>query len=226
MTHVINKNDCITTITRCLSFRYMDIIQTCDNGVLGLSFVTLFAVCVALYIYINTLKTIEKHTEKVEYKTIKKKRALASVIRCIGALVWPLFFMYCVLTKFDRCSTAIVFPLIWNFCMWYLDSYLMHYAPSKNASTASLKLDPSVITSLSFGLSGLLRGTGTYNSLFLFSIVGCLIFVLPSHNLEDGCVEEQIFESVQKAALLWCIGVLIAAVALSHNQTQANNRVS
>ena len=59
------------------------------------------------------------------------------------------------------------------------------------------------------------RGEGPHTHLFLYAVVGCLVLVLPSHNLQEGCVEEQVFESVQKAALVWCIGFLVAGVALS-----------
>ena len=65
------------------------------------------------------------------------------------------------------------------------------------------------------------RTDGRFTHLFVYAVVGALLVVLPSHNLEDDSVAEQIFESTQKAALMWCIGFLVAAVALMQTPTKA-----
>ena len=144
--------------------------------------------------------------------SVRKSRA--ALIRTVGALLWPSVLLAAV-PRDDHYRRVLALPLAWGVGVWLLDAYLLHHAPSnEDDRPASLRLDPASLTSLSFGLCGLLKPEGKYTHLFLYAIVGCLVLVLPSHNLQPGCLEEQLFESVQKAALVWCIGFLIAGVAL------------
>lgn len=152
------------------------------------------------------------------------RRARASVIRTLGAVVWPAVLLGAV-PRADHDRAILAVPLLWNAGMWVLDAHLLHHAPSSDpeARPASLRLDPASLTGLSFGLCGLLgaRPESRYTHLFLYAIVGCLVLVLPSHNLAPDSVEEQVFESVQKAALLQCVGLLIAGVVLTRTATAA-----
>lgn len=157
----------------------------------------------------------------VHVDALGKRKALASSIRTCMSLLWPSVLFGC-LSEEDRSSAMVVLPLGWNFGVWALDHYLLHNATSHTPEVpASLRLEPSSVTALGFGLCGLLgaKPDGTYAHLFLTSIVGCMILVLPSHNLAPGCVEEQVFESIQKGALIWCIGLLVAGVVFTRRQT-------
>ena len=101
--------------------------------------------------------------------------------------------------------------------------FLLHNTASKDPTVpATIRLDPSNVTALGFTLSGLLgsRPTSPHAHLFVTAILACMVVVLPSHNLHPGCMEEQIFESVQKGTLMWCIGLVIAAVVLTRNPTK------
>lgn len=144
-----------------------------------------------------------------------ERRARASAVRTVGAALWPAV-LFALVPPADRSSPALALPLLWNAAMWALDAHLLHHAPSKDERPASLRLDSGSLAGLSFGLCGLLgaKPDSRHTNLFLAAIVGCVVLVLPSHNLEPGCVEEQLFESVQKAALMWCVGLLIAGVVL------------
>ena len=149
------------------------------------------------------------------------RKARASAVRTLGTLLWPSVLLASV-PRADHCRRALALPLAWGVGAWLLDAHLLHHAPSnEEGKPASLRLDPASLTSLSFGLCGLLKPEGKYTHLFLYAIVGCLVLVLPSPNLKPGCIEEQLFESVQKAALVWCIGFLIAGVALTSSQPAA-----
>lgn len=145
----------------------------------------------------------------------KDARRRAAFIRTMGAVLWPAVLLALVPAA-DRGNPALAVPLSWNAAMWALDAHLLHHAPSADERPASLRLDHASLASLSFGLCGLLgaRPGSAHTHLFLYAIVGCVVLVFPSHNLQEGCVEQQVFESVQKAALMWCIGLLIAGVVL------------
>jgi hypothetical protein len=145
-----------------------------------------------------------------------RHRALVSTIRTAGVVVWPAI-LFPLIPIDDRGRWAVAAPLLWSVLAWALDAYFVHFAPSSDDRPASLRFDATSFNALAFGLCGLLgaRPDGRYTHLFLTAVVGCLLLVLPSHNLQPGCVQEQVFESVQKAALIWCIGILVAAVALA-----------
>ena len=131
-------------------------------------------------------------------------------------MAWPALLFHLVPVE-DTGRPALLVPLLWSVLAWALDAYLLHFAPSSDERPASLRFDSVSFNGLAFGLCGLLgaRPDGRYTHLFLMAVVGCLLLVLPSHNMEAGCLEEQVFESVQKAALMWCIGLLITGVALA-----------
>jgi len=161
--------------------------------------------------------------------TLDSRRVVASTIRTAGCLIWP-HILLTLLPPKDRARAAVVIPLLWNPFVWMIDSYMLYHASSMNNETrpASLKFDAGNIAGLSFGLSGLLgsKPDGRYIHLFLYAIVSCLILALPSHNLEEDTLEEQVFESVQKAAIVWCMGLLIAGVVFTRIAKLDEDRLS
>ena len=152
----------------------------------------------------------------LEPDLLKRRRILSGCIRtCIvSTLPWLLLEL---LPREDRSCGALIPALMWIVVINLLDSYLLFCAPSNDASKpASLRMEPSCITGLTFALCGYIgaRAEHKYGHLFLYAVVACLACVLPSHNLQPGVVEEQIFESVQKSILVGCIALLIAGVGL------------
>ena len=148
---------------------------------------------------------------------IEEKRARAMAIRTGGAVLWPAVLL-AMIPREDRGCPALAVPVVFALLVWMLDSFLIACAPSHTADTpASLRFEAAGLAGLSFGLCSLLgnKPESRHTPLFLYAILGCLVLVLPSHNLAPGCVHEQVFDSVQKAALMWCLGLLIAAVALT-----------
>ena len=148
---------------------------------------------------------------------LAQRRARAAAIRTAGAALWPAV-LFALVPREDRARPALLAPLAWAAAAWALDAHLLHPAPSAQPDKpASLRLEPASLGSLTFGLCGLLgaKPDSRHTHLFIYAIVGSILLVLPSHNLAPGCVEEQWFESVQKAALIWCIGLLVAGVALA-----------
>lgn len=146
-----------------------------------------------------------------------RRRARASAVRTVGAVLWP-SVLFALVPRDDRARPVLLVPLLFMAAAWLLDSQLLHTAPSDDADRpASLRLEPSALTSLTFGLCGLLgaKPDGRYQHLFLYAIVGCILLVLPSHNLHHDSVEAQLFESTQKSALLWCVGLLVAGIVLT-----------
>lgn len=172
------------------------------------------ATATGLVVVLHVHATLPRH---VLADDLARQRALASLVRTAGAITWPLCLLS-VVPADDHGRPALAIPLAWNGIMWAIDAQLLHRAPSNDPHRpASLRLDPGCLTSLAFGLCAMLGGRpeSKHTHLFMYAIVGCLVLVLPSHNLQPGCFEEQLFESAQKAALLWCVGLLIAGITLT-----------
>lgn len=147
----------------------------------------------------------------------RRRKARAALVRTLAAVTWPTVLLRGVVPRCDRAEPMLALPLAWNALAWLLDAHLLHRAPSADETRpASLRLDPAPLAGLAFGLCSLLgaQRKARHTRVFLYAVVGCALVVLPSHNLAPGCLEEQYFESVQKAALLWCIGALVAGVVL------------
>lgn len=152
--------------------------------------------------------------------TLTQRRVVASAVRTLGVLWWPPLLLR-LLPPEDRGKSCVMVPLLWTYATWLLDLHLLHRAPSVDPDTvpATLRFEPTMVTALAFGLSSLTgtRPDGKYTHLFLYAILGCVVVVLPSHNLAPGCVEALLFESVQKVALQWCVGLMVAGVTLTRH---------
>ena len=155
---------------------------------------------------------------------LTRRRALAGAIRTAGAMLWPAVLLGLV-PKCDRGRVILALPLAWVTGAWLLDAHLTHRCkprktPGTSAAPASLRLEPTSITALTFGLCSLVgaRPESRHTHLFLYAIVGCIAIVLPSHTMDDECLEAQVFESVQKVAMQWCVGLVVAGVGLARSQ--------
>ena len=154
---------------------------------------------------------------------IDKRRLRASTIRTGGTVLWPTALLGALAVEARR-PGALWVPLAWSGAIWALDSYMLNFLTSKEKRLpASIRLDVGAFAPMTFGLASLVgsRTDGRFTYLFVYAVVGALLVVLPTHNLEDDSIAEQIFESTQKAALVWCIGFLVAAVTLMHSPTKA-----
>ena len=183
---------------------------------------SLFATTAAssVCVYLVFLRTYSLLSGKME-----RRKALSSLIRTMGAVLWPLLLLS-LIPQQDRCSSVLIVPILWNSLMWVLDSYLLHNSPSSQKDRpASVRIDPSPLAGLTFGFCSLVgsRPDSKYAHLFLYAILVCLVFVFPSHNLSPDCIEEQIVESVQKTALMWCIGLILSAVLLTRRASSCES---
>lgn len=148
---------------------------------------------------------------------VQRRKVLASTLRTVGAVLFPAALLAAV-DRADHSSPALLVPLAWVFGAWALDSHLVHHGtPVAPHRMASLRIDPTSVTALSFGLCSLVgaRSDSRHVHLVLYAVVGCAIGVMPSHTLHPDSLEAGIFESVQKAILMWCIGFLLAGVGLA-----------
>lgn len=150
-----------------------------------------------------------------------RTRLFSAYLRTVGTLLWPCV-LFTALAPSDHCKAALFPALTWSFAMWGIEAALFHQYDSaqggKPGLPASLQINPASLTAIGFGMSSLVgsRPDSPYASLFTYAILGCFLLVLPGHDLPDNSVGAQIFDNVQRVVLHWCIGLLVAAVFLTH----------
>lgn len=154
---------------------------------------------------------------------LQRRRMLACSIRTISAMCWPSVLFACVSSE-HRSPALLWLPLLWSYAVWNLDTFLLFHGKSTDPdeTPATLRMDPTPLCGLAFGLCTLLgaRDQTKHANLFLYAILGCFVFVLPSHNLHPGSNAAQAFESVQKSLLIYCVGGVIAGVVVSRLSTE------
>ena len=102
--------------------------------------------------------------------------------------------------------------LLWNGLAFALDVCVgFKYGAKKIA------FQPQHFAGIAFGLASMVGcKPATLNSrLFTYAILLCFLVAVPSHDFEKGSYEHVVFDAFQTTALHWCIGLIIAAVALS-----------
>ena len=168
--------------------------------------------------------------KKIEYENLDpsiKKKITILKYKTIGVFLWPIIF-HLIVPKSEESKNSLIAPFLWPFLIWMWDSYLLTYgliSETSNSNVASARLDPSIISSMSFALFGLLGGSNNgdkYSHVFLYAVLICIAFVFPNHNLAGGSPEDILVESVQKVILSWAVGMLFVGVSLQHNNRIKN----
>ena len=152
---------------------------------------------------------------------LRNQRRRASTIRTIGAILWPVF-LRSVVSPEDHAHLSLAIGVVWS--IHALDYAILQYGPSSKPNRpASIRFEHNCLAGMAFGVCSLVgsKTNGRYNHLFVCAVLGCLVVVLPSHDMRDGSVAQQVFDNVQKSALTWCIGLLVAATSLSHRRCSA-----
>ena len=174
------------------------------------------SIIIGILVSIHVLKKIEN----VELDSVIKRKLDILKYKTVGVLLWPIVF-YLIIPKEESSTNKLIFPFLWPFLLWFWDSYLLTYglvSESSKSKIASSRIDPSTISSMSFALFGMLGGTSTgkHSYIFLCSILLCIAFVFPSHNLASGSPEDLVVEAIQKTILIWALGLMFSGVIIQN----------
>ena len=145
------------------------------------------------------------------------------LVRSLGPIVWPSALLTLVEPR-DRSCRALLVPLLWPLAVYLVDTRLLRHAPAAQPEQIpALRFDPATVTALSFGLSGIAgaRADTRYVHLFLVAVLTCALVVMPAHNLAPSR-ERAVVEAVQRTAMVWCIGLMTAAVVLTRSCASPN----
>ncbi len=176
-----------------------------------------YSIILGLIVCIHVLKKIDN--ERIEPSMKRKIKILK--YKTLGILLWPLVY-YLVIPREESETKKLLVPFLWPFMLWLWDSYLITYglmAESCKSNVASARIDPSSISSMSFALLGMLGGstTGKHSYIFLYTVLLCIAFVFPNHNLAPGSPEDLVVEALQKTVLLWSLGLMFSGVVLQNS---------
>lgn len=183
-----------------------------DKHMLLVGVVTFVSVACVVRLFLSTSPRL------VDVRSsIRSKQYLASFIRTLGMVMWP-FVLLCVVKREDRSNTILVIPILWHVCMWFVDMhFVLHATHATDSIPASIRIDPMLLGGVALGICNLVgnRPDSKYAYLFMYAMVVCFLFVMPTHTLKSGCIEEQIIDNVQKVILYYCIGFLLSGILLT-----------
>lgn len=151
--------------------------------------------------------------------------------RSITATSWPL-----VLSSFaPNNGGACVWPsVVWMFLVWWLDVRHLTAKNENNENNKSgtttgleflqraVRIEPSVITALTFGLCGLAgaRSDTQYTRYILYAFVACILIVLPRVELSVEDHMSPIISEVQRMVLIHGIATMVTCVCLTRTSTR------
>lgn len=163
--------------------------------------------------------TSDKTAGSPHYSQQSKHRRVAMLVRACAMGLWPAVLAASLCAE-DRRSFGVWVPVLFQTLLGTMDLVVLRWGPSNsNTRPAMIRYETMGIAGLIFGLSGLVgnRPDSKYSHLFLYAVLGCLVLVLPTHNMDDASDASQWFDSVQKAALSWCISLLVAAIVFTRS---------
>ncbi len=155
----------------------------------------------------------QTHLNSKHQTTRVRARISVLSVFIIGILVWPVLWVH--IFEQERHKSAALVSLLWPIIILIGDIVGMHNMTYESAHGQSkrqiLSIDSNALCSLTFALSGLI-GVARHpccNKIFLYAVLGCIIFILPA-----SFGEEIIIETIQKVVLSYATGLLIGGILL------------
>ena len=138
-------------------------------------------------------------------------------MHCI--LSWPIVWCH-FLGKENVYKKALV-SLIWPLFLIALDMYLIKYhtlEEQMRPRKGLLTMDANALCTLAFALSSVLNANkdSCCKNLFIYGVLGCIAFVMPSPDSPSQTIENICIETVQKVILTYSTGLLLAGSLLLH----------
>jgi hypothetical protein len=142
---------------------------------------------------------------------------LRLALRTVCATMWPLTLLAITPHEVRDCYTCLLPTLLWSLVVWWIDvrPIVTGACPTKHRG---VRLDPSVVTGLTFGmcaLAGVRADTPRLSNQTVYALVACTLFVLPKLELAETDEMYVLVSEVQRAVLLHCIGVIVTSVCLA-----------
>lgn len=179
---------------------------------------------IALVGGIVAVSVIVKLYEKYNDKMIDMKKSKVLMYKSIGIALWPAVFTF-LIPRQDQTRQTIL-PFLWPVIIWMCDVYLIMFGtPQPPYDVAMMRIEPTTVSSMAFALYGFVGGNMMHerSHVFMYSILACIAFAFPSHNLTPGSEEEVIVETFQRSITSMCMGLIFTGVAINHASNNCKN---
>ena len=171
-----------------------------------------FTACLAIIVY--TLATRVKTSKNT---SLRVKTTSLLVWTC-AIIIWPIVWAL-VLQK------HVEYPNVWVSLLWPImvlgfDMYMTFKRPYDMDMTSRrnvLSMDANALCSITFAMAGVLSAHGPNSGVshvFIYAILGCFAFVMPSPHSAVHPLDTMFVESLQKVVLTYSTGLLLAGVML------------
>lgn len=154
-----------------------------------------------------------------------KIQTINATVWSIGLIFWPLLWYKLLGHDLASRKEALV-SLMWPIVVIGLDLYLLSTFPNRHRTKKQLlNMDSGTICSLTFAMAGVLSTQFPQNkkcchSIFMYAIIGCLIFILPITNGSPDSIENIGLEAIQRISLTFSTAFLIAGTLLMKSKPQ------
>jgi hypothetical protein len=186
--------------------------------------ISLVGTAAVLLVYLRTRppgSSFPPHTDDVHGRV-----HFLHTTRSITATMWPL-----VLSSFVQGdeTTCVLPSVVWMFLVWWLDvRHLSSNAVTDHTTSditkflqRGVRIEPSMLTALTFGLCGLAgaRADSPYTRYIVYSLIACILVVLPHVELQTNDVMTPVISEVQRAVLIHGIATVVTCVCLTRTST-------
>lgn len=154
-----------------------------------------------------------------------KAKIYILTIYTLGILIWPMLWKY--LLKDNANSPVAQASLIWPIAILALEIYLLKYHTFEqelHSKRGFISMDANAVCTLTFALSSILgaQRDECCKNIFLYGVLGCIAFVMPSPQAPTETLENIIIEHSQKVFLTYSTGLLLAGSMLLIGNKQVN----
>ena len=176
---------------------------------------------VGVCVFILTMHYINQKKTKPRTKT----RLAVLTVWTLAILIWPILWITCVGSAYDQPSSWI--GLLWPIIIIILDILSMRhntYQKSMESKRNILTMDANTICSLTFAVSAILGGKHECcKNIFMYAIICCIAFVIPSPHLVSSSQTTIMTEAIQKSVLAYATGLLLSGIFLAHFSKKSSN---
>ena len=183
-------------------------------------------VTISLLVILLVQCLVSRKTVYARKEIILRFRTQANILTVwmVFMLLWPIIWMrvvgMAVIEGFPLCFVGLLWPIILLTVdiMWISHQTIESEAVSKKSM---FSFDSNAISGMSFALGGLLISNlghdfAKSSSPILLSVVFlCIAFVLPAPSLQISTLSGITMQSIQKACLYCCVGLLVTALMIN-----------
>tara|TARA_Y100000741_G_scaffold359726_2_gene340802 strand:+ start:519 stop:1073 length:555 start_codon:yes stop_codon:yes gene_type:complete len=164
-------------------------------------------VIIGCVVILSSCYVLSKHTSM----RAKVKMYILAIYTC-ALILWP--FIWESLLKENAYDSYSLPSLAWPLFMIILEIYLMKYHTLEIESKSRkgiISMDANLICTLTFALGSILGAhkDKCCQNLFIYGVLGCIIFVFPNPNAPQETLESILIESIQKIVLIYSTGLLL-----------------